>query len=257
MTRLAFTLFVLYVSCLAALATETENLGISILPAPGKVVIDGKYDDWDLTGGLFTCSDVEHQRGTMGTWFHAMYDEKHLYLLVRWLDDTPMNNPGSTRGDYGFAGDCLQFRTITAVGTPNERAAHWTCWRDRDGLDVIDVAWGIHFDGGSLRDAKTKGAQQAFLKNADGKGYTQELAIPWELLCNNGYVPKAGDVMTITLEAQLHHRHQRPLVDEGHLQARRHSRPRLHLHGLPLLGPGHLPGKRQHHPAPRAPLRWA
>ena len=34
-------------------ATETENLGIQILPAPGKVVVDGKVNDWDLSGGLF------------------------------------------------------------------------------------------------------------------------------------------------------------------------------------------------------------
>ncbi len=201
MKRIALGLCALLLLAGAATwATETENLGLSILPAPGKVVIDGKTDDWDLSGGLFTCSDAEKQRGTMGTWFHAMYDEKNLYLLVRWLDDTPMNNPGSTKGNYGFAGDCLQFRTITAVGTPNERGAHWTAWRDRDGLDVIDVAWGVRFDGGSLRDAKTKGAQQAFQKNADGKGYTQELAIPWELLCKNGYIPKVGEAMTITLE---------------------------------------------------------
>jgi hypothetical protein len=199
MKRLALVVCALLFASVV-LATETENLGLSILPVPGKVVIDGKSDDWDMTGGVFTCSDAENQHATFGTWFHAMYDEKNLYLLVRWLDDTPMNNPGSTKGDYGFAGDCLQFRTITAVGTPNERGAHWTAWRDRDGFDVIDVAWGVRFDGGNLRDAKTKGAQQAFQKSANGKGYAEELAIPWELLCKNGYVPKAGESMTITLE---------------------------------------------------------
>ena len=43
-------------------ATETENLGISVLPAPGKVAVDGKIDDWDLSGGVFACGDVENQR---------------------------------------------------------------------------------------------------------------------------------------------------------------------------------------------------
>ena len=41
-------------------ATETENLGIRVLPAPGKVVVDGKTDDWDLSAGVFTCGDVEN-----------------------------------------------------------------------------------------------------------------------------------------------------------------------------------------------------
>jgi hypothetical protein len=48
----------------AARTTETENLGIAVLPAPGKVVVDGKCDDWDLSGGIFICGDVENMRDT-------------------------------------------------------------------------------------------------------------------------------------------------------------------------------------------------
>ena len=55
-----------------------------------------------------------------------MYDKDNLYLLARWNDDTPLNNPGQTIADYGFAGDSLQFRTITAPGTPQERGQHFT-----------------------------------------------------------------------------------------------------------------------------------
>ena len=32
-------------------STPTENLGIRALPAPGKIAIDGKSGDWDLSGG--------------------------------------------------------------------------------------------------------------------------------------------------------------------------------------------------------------
>ena len=42
-----------------AFATETENLGLAVLPTPGPVTIDGRYDDWDLSGGIFVCGDVE------------------------------------------------------------------------------------------------------------------------------------------------------------------------------------------------------
>lgn len=62
-------------------ATETENLGIRVLPAPGTVVVDGKTDDWDLSAGMFTCGDVEHRRDTMSAWIHTMYDAKNLYVL--------------------------------------------------------------------------------------------------------------------------------------------------------------------------------
>ena len=40
-------------------ATQTENFGIHVLPAPGKVTIDGRADDWDLSGGVFACDNVE------------------------------------------------------------------------------------------------------------------------------------------------------------------------------------------------------
>ncbi len=47
-----------------ARATETENHVLRLLPAPGAVVVDGKADDWDRSGGVFVCGDVERLRGT-------------------------------------------------------------------------------------------------------------------------------------------------------------------------------------------------
>ena len=71
---LASGLLGVFLAVTALCATETENLGIRVLPAPGKVVVDGKTDDWDLSAGVFTCGDVENRRDSMATWFHAMYD---------------------------------------------------------------------------------------------------------------------------------------------------------------------------------------
>lgn len=183
-----------------AFATETENLGMQVLPAPGKVVVDGKFDDWDLSGGVLVCGDVENLREKLGVWCHAMYDDKNVYILARWLDETPLNNPGSSRGDYGFAGDCLQFRTITAAGTPNERGQHFTAWRDRDGISVVKIEQGTQFKEGVVENAIKEGAQQGFGINADKKGYSQEIAIPWKLLVRDGVVLKAGDKFTLTVE---------------------------------------------------------
>ncbi|MGD0089023.1 MAG: hypothetical protein ABSE73_03815, partial [Planctomycetota bacterium] len=185
--------------CLAS--TPTENLGIRALPAPGKVVVDGKSDDWDLSGGVFACDNVEEQRANFAVWLHLMYDADNLYVLAHFLDDTPLNNPGQTAGDYGFQGDCLQIRFITAPGTPNELGTHMTCWQGRDGKDIVFVELGKDFKGGTIKDAKaTHGAQQAFTKDADGKGYIQELALPWKLLTKDGQALKAGDKFTVTVE---------------------------------------------------------
>ena len=101
MHRHLLTMFLLPALASVALATETENLGIAVLPAPGKVVVDGKSDDWDLSGGVFICGDVENQRDKFAVWFHAMYDAENLYLLARWIDETPLNNPGQWPGRTG------------------------------------------------------------------------------------------------------------------------------------------------------------
>ena len=114
-------------------ATETENLGIRLLPAPGKVGIDGKFDDWDLRGGVFVCGDVEHQRDQLAVWIHAMVDAENLYVLARWRDETPLSNPGLAGSDHPWNGDSLQLRIIA---DPERQAAGkpiicWAnAWRD-------------------------------------------------------------------------------------------------------------------------------
>ena len=198
-------LFTILISSSAAFASQTENLGIRVLPAPGKVTIDGKTDDWDLSGGIFACDDVENQHGKYALWIHMMYDAENLYVMAHFIDETPMNNPGQTIGDYGFAGDSLQMRFFfgpQANGDegPQSRISHWTCWYGRDQKDIMDVAYGQKFDQGSIKSARTQGAQQAFLKDADGKGYVQELAIPWKLVTKDGNPLKAGDKFITTAE---------------------------------------------------------
>lgn len=182
-----------------AAATETEHLGIQVLPAPGPVAVDGKIGDWDLTGGLFACGDVENQRDQYGVWIHAMYDAQNLYILARFRDPTPLNNPGQTSGDYGFQGDSLQFRIITHADTPRERGEHFTCWRRRDGKDIITSEHGRKLDGGKTQDVKPLGAKQAFAIDADRQGYVQEIALPWKLLTRDGAPLKAGDSFVMTV----------------------------------------------------------
>lgn len=192
----------------AARAAETEHNDFKLFRAPGKVVVDGKFDDWDLSGSMFVCSDVENFRNEFASWQSAMYDDECLYLLSRWVDSTPMNNPGLCGSDQGFAGDCLQMRIIVNANGQavkdgdgdTQRTTHVTAWRGRDGRDVVNLEYGRNFNEGGVPDAKKEGARQAFLKNADGKGYVQEIAIPWKLLTKQAYKPKAGDVIIMTYE---------------------------------------------------------
>jgi hypothetical protein len=196
--RLLTALF-FFIVCSTVAGTPTENLGIRVLPA-SQVKVDGKTDDWDLSGGIFACDDVENSRGQFAVWVHAMYDQQNLYVLAHFVDPTPLNNPGQVAGDAGFEGDCLQFRIITHPATPQERGEHFTCWRGRDGKAAIVNEHGVKLNGGKLKDASTEGARQAFAVDGDGKGYVQEIAIPWKLLTADGKPLKAGERFTMTVE---------------------------------------------------------
>ncbi|MEI6424750.1 MAG: PQQ-binding-like beta-propeller repeat protein, partial [Lentisphaerota bacterium] len=131
--------------------------------------------------------------------------------------------------DQAWRGDSLQLRVIAypdaAPGTKPPMC--WvTAWSDRDGKDLIDLAF-PNKGGEPLKDAKTKGAQQAFLKNPDGpstgsagsfdkaqdrspqagsgqaKGYTQEIALPWKTLIEGGLTPQPGQRIRLSLEANF------------------------------------------------------
>jgi len=192
---------VLFMLNICGQAFETENHTTRILPAPGKIAIDGKTDDWDLSGGTFACRDVKRFRDHYAAWLHLMYDADYLYVLARWKDPTPLNNDQSSKGGYGFKGDCLQFRMIFNYQKPGEKVNHFTCWRDVDGILMADLAYGRKFKSGNIPNITAKGGKHAVaLIKDDPKAYVQELAIPWKLIAPEGWTPKNGASFRITVE---------------------------------------------------------
>jgi len=181
-------------------ATQTENNVLHIVPAPGAVKIDGKTDDWDLSTGVFACDNVEELRSRYAAQIYGMYDKDNLYILCHWIDSEPLNNRQSSKGGYGFSGDSLQIRIITNYKTDQEKVSHWTCYLDVDKISIMDCAYGRKFKDGNIRNAIEQGANQAFLIDADGKGYVQEITLPWKLLSANGQQPQAGTSLRIAAE---------------------------------------------------------
>ncbi len=187
-------------------ATETENHGLRVLPSPGPVAIDGQYADWDLSGGVFACGELEHLRDNSSVWVHAMYDSENLYLLARWKDPTPLNNPESL-GGHGFNGDCFQFRCILYPDTSEKSITWWDAWRDNQGRSVVERSSPGAGNGAkdnnlmpALDNAAEQGVKQAFKVDAGGKGYAQEIAIPWKMLSPAGHAPKIGERFRFTIE---------------------------------------------------------
>jgi hypothetical protein len=208
MTRPVFYL----VACLAcavaakhAVAQQsTQTVGMHAPPAPGKIVIDGRLDDWDLSGTRLMCYDVATMRDRYAAQAALMHDAEHFYVAVQWKDPTPMVNRYEPVVESGQAwkADCVQLRIQT------DRIANVDCWYYTDEeRPAMSIAYGIASharkddpDAVSLDDALAAGARQTFLKDADGKGYTQEIAIPWKLLTRDGHSMKAGETMTCGIE---------------------------------------------------------
>ena len=168
-----------------AWATPTENQRIRALPA-GKVVVDGKFDDWDLSGGIFGCENVETAAELGRMWFHTMYDADNFYVLVRAKDATPLQ------------GDNLSMRMNTG------QLVHMGLNSDGKTGGSINIQYGPHPNyTGRLNNALDEGAKMAAAADADGKGYTLEISLPWKMLTVDGAPFKAGQTARLWVGLRL------------------------------------------------------
>ena len=187
-------------------AQQTDNHGIHAVPAPAGVAIDGRLDDWDLSGQVLMCYDLETLRDTCSAEVAMMFDADNLYVGVHWKDATPLGNSHDPRFSAlrGWAGDCLQLRVRT------DKLTHVTAWYfspTQSPAIHLDFGVGMNkaFGGGSRVLMKTEGwkledgAEMAFVADADGKGYVQELRLPWKLVVD-GKPPKAGEAIACGFE---------------------------------------------------------
>ncbi len=212
MKYIAKLAFVFAAVSLSAFATETENVRFRVIRAPGAVNVDADSSDWDLSGSIFCCPDVEKFRTSYAVWISAMYDKDNLYFFFRWLDATPMNNPGLAGSDYPWQGDCMQVRLATSpqsktafnglrhntdVSRLPMKFTHFEFWRDRNATAAASatLAFAAQPKG---EDVLSKGVKEAFAEIPGG--YAQEVSIPLSLVCAGAYRPQVGDRMLLTFE---------------------------------------------------------
>ncbi len=194
---------------------------ITVARAAGAVVVDAKLGEWSHAGG-FTGSldgdpaDAEWADGRM------MYDEECLYIAAHVGDPAPMRNTVDPSLDpmMAWQGGGLQVRISTdramgwpadANGTPyyrvrrlepsdeekakaaNPRLSHLTMWYHApSGKAAIAINHGMNFDSCLVNP---EGVRGAFARDADGRGYVLEYAIPWRLLNAVEDPPRSGDVL--------------------------------------------------------------
>ncbi len=207
------------VPCLRGQATANHEL--RAVPAPGPVGADGSLAEWDLSGEILLCTDVASEAETRSVRAAAMYDRENLYLSFRFADTTPMLNSVLPETDVGagWRSDSIEIRMLAG-----DRSVHFQTWyftdEERpvlqvffgsDGAPAIPVMpYRMAQDGenpagravdGVVYDALAHGARTQFTRNADGRGYTQEVVIPWRLIFGEEAAPSAGDSLRLGLQA--------------------------------------------------------
>jgi hypothetical protein len=194
------------------------------VPAPGKVTIDGKLDDWDLSGQI-EMFVIQATRGTMNAKFAVMYDADAIYLGADVNDPNPMMNMRSPETDpfRGWDADSCQFRLTTdpkvgypildestfkykGKGDPTETRddiVHLTLWHYTETSEPqLAMQQGMTY-----REPKNaprglvpqEQFQAKYLKRPDGTGYSFEYRIPWATLGAKAPL-KAGDIVASTVQ---------------------------------------------------------
>ncbi len=200
-----FMLFALLCFGVSAMAQRTVNHGIHAVPAPAKVVIDGDISEWDTSGQIVCSKDVASLLDIESARVAAMWDKENLYLSIVWRDSTPMMNkvdPVTMPGN-GWRSDCVQLRL-----NMNGFVSHIDAWYYTTGKKpAMSISYGRMgvVDGGQPKvDRPTFpmqiGAQEAFLMSPDGKGYVQEMKIPWAVITLDGKMPPKDAELRLGVE---------------------------------------------------------
>ena len=64
-------------------ADRTVNHELHAVPVPGPVAIDGDLIEWDTSGGILSCKNVNQLLDQHATWFFMMHDQDALYVAAK------------------------------------------------------------------------------------------------------------------------------------------------------------------------------
>jgi hypothetical protein len=186
---------------------------VQIVPAPTDVIVDGDLSDWNLAGRFRSACEAPYAENY---YLDAamMYDDRTLYIGAHVGDPFPLRSqtlPTDSVDRHGSGGAvALRISTDRQAGWPlsavaeNERQGRPATPADLSDKLSFVVLWFsepvqeacIHLRHGmDLHGLQVNppGYQGAYRKDADGRGYTLEYAIPWNLLNAAEDPPRAGD----------------------------------------------------------------
>lgn len=190
-----------------------RNERIFVVPSSGRVTIDGKLDDWDLSGQILIYI-ASQTRETMNARVALMRDDQALYISGVVRDTSPMINRHDPKvnSDLAWDGDAFQLRIALdpKLGFPlnisgyHDQLAHLLLWYYADRQEAcLHLAYGIPPQarpGETMpRGVAPDKFQGAYLMSNDKQGYTFEYRIPWTTLGATN-PPQADDLVGAAIQ---------------------------------------------------------
>ncbi|HUW31162.1 MAG TPA: FlgD immunoglobulin-like domain containing protein, partial [Planctomycetota bacterium] len=202
MRTLFRSILIMAASMSFAHAERTLNHGLHAVPAPKTVRIDGDLAEWDTSGAIACCKDVNALLDVESCRVSAMWDAENIYLAFEFRDATPMQNkvdPATMAGN-GWRSDAVQLRCNMAGFV-----THLDLWYFTDKQQAaMSIRYG-RFGADPLKidrpaDPTKLGARQAFKLSADRAGYVQEVKLPWAVITEDGKLPPKQADLRLGLE---------------------------------------------------------
>jgi hypothetical protein len=192
---------------------------IPVMPAEGPVTIDGSLEEWGRDPGFEAARNPDSEDGKWATGW-MMYDAEHLYigahvgdphpmqsvidpkldpedgwrgggLQVRLSADRTMGWPADANNPSYYSARSLEPTEAERVKAENPRLKHLTMWHHAPtGRACLTIAEGMNLKALAVNPAGVTGA---FRRDADGRGYVVEYAIPWRVLHAEDDRPRKGD----------------------------------------------------------------
>ena len=188
---------------------QTQNEGFFAVPAPRAVKIDGRLDEWDLSGQIWSYADTS-VRGTFSVKSAAMWDTENLYLSFVWRDPMPLNSTVDPGFDpsRGWVADAVQLRILagkqpswfTAWGfdkgtKPAVHVEYWKNENEQKGGKTV-----LYYTGKAGETAVGDGIESAYALLPDGKGFVHELKLPWKAVYARNWTGAADQTIRMGLE---------------------------------------------------------
>ncbi len=187
-----------------------EKLSPVIAPPIEKVNIDGDLSEWSFTNSqvIYVAEEFfEHERAE----FAFGYDQDALYLAAKVHDTSPMKNIHHMSGRF-WEGDSIQLRLYSKLNaqhvpsrqrdkiSQDKQVVHANLYYQHPtGKTWVRLDYSINFIESKVDPPGAEGAYNPF---PDGKGYTVEFRLPWEVL-NMERAPQPGEDIRALVEVNF------------------------------------------------------